>query len=98
MTKRVFEDLKEGLKETLAYARGAKGDYKIHIPREVDVRGIRKALKLTQQEFAVKFGFSVGRIRDWEQGITAPEPPLRAYLKVIEKRPDAVEDALAPVA
>jgi putative transcriptional regulator len=43
------------------------------VPR---VRTLRRALGLTQQEFA-------GTLRDWEQGRTEPDEPARAYLKVI---------------
>ncbi|UNF41978.1 helix-turn-helix domain-containing protein [Bartonella krasnovii] len=42
--------------------------FAIHIPANVDVKKIRKNIGLTQAQFAERFGFSVGRIRDWKQG------------------------------
>jgi putative transcriptional regulator len=97
MSKKVFEDLKAGLEEAIAFADGTadRRKYRVHIPPEIDVRAIRKKLNLTQQEFATRFGFNIGRLRDWEQGRTHPDAPLRAYLMVIQRKPKAVKDALA---
>lgn len=93
----MFEDLKASMNEAIAFANG-KADlkgYRIHIPSEIDVRAIRKRLDMTQEEFASRFGFSVARLRDWEQGRTHPDAALRAYLMVIARKPDAVKEALA---
>lgn len=68
--------------------------YAVRIPNEIDVRAIRDRLGLTQQEFAVRFGFSVNTLRHWEQGRRIPEAPTRAYLLVIDREPQAVEKAL----
>jgi putative transcriptional regulator len=61
----------------------------------VNVRAIRTKLKMTQEEFAAKFGFSVNTLRHWEQGKRVPEGPTRAYLIVIDRDPKAVRKALA---
>jgi len=68
--------------------------YTVHIPEEIDVRAIRVRLGLTQQQFAVRFGFSVNTLRHWEQGRRVPEAPTRAYLLVIDREPQAVLKAL----
>ena len=47
-----------------------------------------------QAEFASKFGFSSASVRNWEQGRRRPEGPARVLLAVIDRHPDAVEDAL----
>jgi len=57
--------------------------YKVHIPAEIDVKAIRGRLGLTQQQFAIRFGFSVNTLRHWEQGRRIPEGPTRAYLLVM---------------
>lgn len=57
--------------------------------------GIRRALKLTQEEFAEKFQIPVGTIRDWEQGRAEPDMAAKAYLKVIAHNPALVLEALA---
>jgi putative transcriptional regulator len=96
MSKRVADGILRGLREALAFAEG-RADmslYKVHIPAEIDVRAIRGRLGLTQQQFAVRFGFSVNTLRHWEQGRRVPEGPTRAYLLVIDREPKAVEKAL----
>lgn len=93
----VFEGIMAGAKEALAYARG-EGDlsrYKIHIPGDIDVKAIRKSTGLTQEAFAMRYGFNLGRLRDLEQKRTRPDSVVRAYLLVIRKNPKAVMDALA---
>ena len=56
---------------------------------------IRRALKLTQEEFAEKFQIPVGTVRDWEQGRVEPDQAAKAYLKVIAHSPGLVLEALA---
>ena len=55
---------------------------------------IRRALNLSQQEFATQFQISIGTLRDWEQNRAEPDGPARAYLKVIARQPDMVQEAL----
>lgn len=85
-----------GAKEALAHARGEAKlrTHKVAVPEAVDVVAIRERLGLSQQEFADQFGFSVGSIRNWEQGIRRPEGAARVLLKVIERNPKAVLGAL----
>ncbi len=62
--------------------------------RTPQVRVIRRALKLSQEEFAARFQVPLGTLRDWEQGRKAPDAAARAYLKVIARDPEAVRKAL----
>ena len=39
---------------------------------------IRRALELTQEEFAARYHIPLGTLRDWEQGRAAPDQPTRA--------------------
>ena len=55
---------------------------------------IRRALKLSQQEFAAQFYISIGTLRDWEQDRAPPDGAAKAYLKVIAHEPDMVRRAL----
>ena len=41
--------------------------YKVHIPKDLDVKAIRKGTGLTQEAFALRYGFNLGRLRDLEQ-------------------------------
>ena len=90
--------LLQGAREALAFAAGKAGNdeaYVVHIPEVVDVRGIRRRQKLSQHAFAKRYGFSIGRIRDWEQGRTQVDAPSRILLTVIDKEPEAVARALS---
>ncbi len=57
---------------------------------------IRRALGLSQEEFASRFQISLGTLRDWEQGRKDPDAAARAYLVVIGRNPTAVSEALNP--
>ncbi|MGO9438592.1 MAG: helix-turn-helix domain-containing protein [Terracidiphilus sp.] len=96
MSRRVADGILRGLKQALAFADGTgdSSDYVVHIPPEIDVKAIRGRLGMTQQEFAVAFGFSINTLRHWEQGRRVPEGPTRAYLLVIDREPKAVQKAL----
>src|SRR5450759_4306546 len=59
------------------------------------VKLIRRALSLTQEEFAGRFHIPLGTLRDWEQGAAVPDQSARAYLTVIARDPEAVRKALA---
>jgi DNA-binding XRE family transcriptional regulator len=61
----------------------------------VDVRAIRERLGLTQQEFALRFGFSLATVRNWEQGRRHPQGSSRLLLMVIAYDSQAVQCALA---
>ena len=62
--------------------------------RTPQVRIIRRALGLSQEEFAARFHIPLGTLRDWEQGRKEPDTAARAYLRVIGHNPKAVTDAL----
>jgi putative transcriptional regulator len=87
----------ESMKEAVAIAEGIlpKGSYMVHIPNTVDVKAIRSGLGLSQASFSARFGLSLHTLRNWEQGKRKPDPAARAYLKVIEKAPDVVAEALS---
>lgn len=82
-----------------AYARGeATKGFVAHVPEEVDVKGVRETLGLTQEAFALRFGFSLAAVRDWEQRRRRPEQAARVLLLVIAHNPEAVSEALSAVA
>jgi putative transcriptional regulator len=58
------------------------------------IKIIRRALKLTQEEFSACYHIPLGTLRDWEQGRSEPDQPARAYLKVIAVDPAGTAAAL----
>lgn len=86
----------QGLTEAIEHARGFSGvaiehDVSVH---RVNVRAVRENLKLSQEEFAIRFGFSLGTLRGWEQGRRHPDGPSRILLRVIMNDPSVVERAV----
>lgn len=71
---------------TEAELRNAK-----RVPR---VKTMRRALRLTQEEFAARYHIPLGTLRDWEQGRSEPDQTAKAYLKAIAVNPEAIYQAL----
>jgi putative transcriptional regulator len=59
---------------------------------------VRRALGLSQEQFADVFGIPIGTLRDWEQGRAEPDQAARSYLKVIAHDPEIVRRALKVLA
>ena len=76
-----FESIKQGLQEAIAHAKG-------------DVKAVRVKVGMTQERFAARFGFSMATLRHWERGDRTPRGPALVLLKVIERNPQAVIEAL----
>lgn len=93
---RIFNDLMTGLDEVEAYLAGKTAGYRVHVPAKVDVKGIRKRLKMPQARFSDTFGFSLDAVKHWEGGRRIPESAARAFLIVIDRNPGAVLAALHP--
>lgn len=87
-------DLIEGMKLALAHQRGTVELEQVW-PRPVDVKAIRKRVKMSQAEFSRAYGLSKRSLQEWEQGGRQPDSAARAYLMVIAKEPTIVRRALA---
>ena len=91
--KRLVSAAKEG--RAIARGKADRSTYRVHVPDELDVQAIRRRLKLSQAEFAARFGIPPGTLRDWEQHRRKPDGPARILLMVIKEDPEAVSRALA---
>jgi len=90
-----FEELAESVRQAGRIRRGEmKAGRRFEIT-PLDIKAIRARLALSQSEFALMIGVSTATLRNWEQGRRTPEGPARALLRVVEKRPEAVLEALA---
>ena|SRR5579863_1229502 len=87
-------DLVEGMKTVLAHQRGMVELEQVW-PKPVDVKAIRKRVKMSQGEFSRAYGISKRALQEWEQGGRQPDSAARAYLTVIAKEPAVVRRALA---
>src|ERR1700732_1555700 len=64
--------------------------------RTPQVRIIRRALGISQEDFASRYHIPLGTLRDWEQGRVAPDQAARAYLTVIARDSEPVRKTFAP--
>src|SRR4051794_9502059 len=86
-----------GLRDAIAFAKGDQSRARVvqyNVLQSIDVKKLREGLGMSQPEFALKFGFSLGTLRQWEQGRRSPEGPARVLLTVISHSPGAVKKAL----
>ena len=94
--RNIGKEIIEGLEELKAWRLG-KTTLKtstVELPRAGEVSAIRKALGLSQEQFARLMGVSVATLRNWEQGRREPHGAARSLLLVASKEPAAVLKAL----
>ena len=89
-----FGRIMRGLEEVVDIAEGRAEPARVFAPENVDVKAIRKKTGFSQDAFAGRYGFSLGSVRDWEQGRSAPVAAAKLLLVVIDKEPEAVQRAL----
>jgi putative transcriptional regulator len=78
---KLFEEMAQGTAEARAYMEAK--DTKLLLPETVDVRRIRKRLRLSQNRFAERFGFSVDTVRHWESGRRLPLLALFSFSSLL---------------
>ena len=66
------------------------------MPKVPRIVTLRRALKLSQEEFSARYHIPVGTLRDWEQGRKEPDAAAKAFLRVIAREPETVRKALEP--
>lgn len=96
MKEALFEELLASVREGGAILRGTKKPSRSFRFEGSKVRELREGYGLTQAKFAALMGISVATLRNWEQGRRKPEGSARVLLKVVEKHPEAVLDAVSP--
>lgn len=89
---RSYDRIASGLVDAIALADG-QARHGQNGP--IDVKAIRRASGMTQQAFARTYGFTLGALRDWEQGRKRPERSAQVLLRVIAEAPDTVARAVA---
>jgi len=96
MNDKDFQNLLQGVREAGAYLRGDKS-HVVRVDRITpgSVAAIRGKLRLSQMEFSNAFGISPATLRNWEQGRRHPTGPARVLLRVAQRHPKAVLEAVA---
>jgi putative transcriptional regulator len=57
------------------------------------LRHMRSKLDMTQEQFALRFGFDLDALQNWEQGRRTPDRAILSYLRVIARDPGAAARA-----
>lgn len=87
-------ELIQSATEALAIAKGEAAPAAVYVPETVDVAAIRRKQGLSQAAFAARFGLAESAIRDWEQQRRQPDRAAVLLLKVIERSPEIVAEAV----
>ena len=94
MNKKLFAELIDSVSEAGKIRKGKAKPSRVFKYRPTDIRRIRKKLHVSQSQFSMMIGVSTATIQNWEQGRREPEGPAKALLRVVEKKPQAVLEAL----
>lgn len=94
MNEQDFANLVESIKQAGQIKQGELAPGRTFEFSPLDIKAIREKFNKSQREFAYMIGVSVGTLQNWEQGRRKPEGPARALLRVAEKNPKAVIEAL----
>jgi putative transcriptional regulator len=89
-----FQKLCESIRQAGEIRRGRRKPSRVFKHREPDPKAIRDRLGLSQSRFAAIIGVSVRTLQNWEQGRREPEGPAKALLRVVDRDPEAVLQAL----
>jgi putative transcriptional regulator len=97
----VFEQIKAGLEDSLAYSRGELSlvtalpppPPPAITPRQV--AALRKRLKMSQAYFAAMLNVSARAVQSWEQGLRRPSDAALRMLQVMDQRPEVMQQIAA---
>ena len=88
--KEAFESIKKGLNEAIEFSKGNLKEVNITHLDIVDVQKVRKGIGMTQKDFALSFGISLGTLRHWERGDRKPKGPALVLLNLVKREPQTV--------
>jgi len=94
MKKELFTELVESIEEAGNIRKGLVKPSRVFRYRPVDIKRIRNRLHVSQSQFSLMIGVSKSTLQNWEQGRRQPEGAAKALLRVVDKQPQAVLEAL----
>ena len=101
MSDDAFADLKDAMKDALAFERGKRRDLKvtrIQAPRPPkamspkDITRIRERLNCSQSVFAMMLNISPRTVQAWEQGSREPGDAALKLLTIAKNHPEVLLD------
>ncbi len=94
MKKELFGELVESIDQAGRIRKGLLKPSRIYEYHPLEVKRIRAKLQVSQSQFAMMIGVSKSTLQNWEQGRREPDGPAKALLRVVDKNPRAVIEAL----
>ena len=94
MKKELFDELRESIEEAGKIRKGVVEPSRVFRYRPLDLKRIRNKLHVSQSQFSMMIGVSKSTLQSWKQGRRVPDGHAKALLRVVEKRSDAVLEAL----
>jgi putative transcriptional regulator len=98
----VFEQIKAGMEDALAFAEGKLSLVTIELPApppEVSAREVsrlRKQLRMSQSLFAATLNVSPRTVQSWEQGRRKPSDASLRLLQLVSQDPSIVQKMVFP--
>lgn len=102
MDQEMFDELMASVREAGASMRGERHTTRNAISEPVaisnlpDARAVRDRLALSRAQFAALIGVSERTVEGWEQGRRTPSGPALTLLRVADRYPESVLDAVRP--
>ena len=93
----VFEQIKSGLEDGIAYFRGELSLVTVRVPapppkaNPKSIAALRRSLRMSQSVFAATLNVSMRTVQSWEQGVRAPSDASLRLLQIIGTQPSVVE-------
>ena len=94
MKDKQFQELVKCVGHAGEYMRGERKPSRVFKYTPANVRKIRLQLGLSQNKFASAFHISVNTLQNWEQGRCVPDGPAQVLLRIADKNPKAVLEAI----
>lgn len=94
MKKELFAELITSIKQGGKILKGRTKPKRAFRYDELDVRKIRQRLGLSQTKFSALLDISPATLRNWEQLRRKPRGPARVLLRIAEKDPKSVLEAV----
>lgn len=94
--KSLFDRLKTGLEEGIAYSKGKLTLKTVEVPEEppeIDAHtlaALRQQTEMSQAVFARMLNVSTKTVQGWEQGLRQPSQASRRLIQVFSERPEVL--------
>ena len=95
MDKQLFNELVQSMEEMVAIEKGEMQPAHVHRHPLPDVKALREATGLKQDEFARAVGVSPSLVQSWEQKRRFPSGSALKILLMLDHNPAIINDLLA---